>query len=154
MTIPTILDILSRYLQEEVMNFLNEVPKNKELYRIEVYSGYPPVRVLSDPKVSCIACIADSFTDAQDEGTVSVLICFSIYCPEEQDTARMLYNIVERCRQALLRKRILDKRASLVLPLKGAFDINQPNTQFQAAIKANYSIANICFEAEDFDPYR
>lgn len=154
MTIPVILDTLADFLREEVKNFTSEVPKDKERRPIEVYSGYPPVRVMADPKTSFICCLADEFTNNEDGGTVSVMVSFSIYSPDEYDEARLLYDIVEHCRQAVLRNRIIDGKASLVLPLKGDFAINQPNTQYQAAMTVKYSITDTYFEGNDFDCYK
>lgn len=158
MTLPEVLDRLAEFLGNVVENYTAEMPK-LEAYElnnepIKVYSGYPPVRVSSDSYTSFICCLADSFEDNDDGGTATVKVVFSLYCPDESDQARPMYNLVEHCRQAMLKNRTLKGRASLVLPLKGEFSLEQPNPQYQATITAVYTIGQPTEEGFDYDGYQ
>lgn len=154
MTIPEVLDKLAEFLGDVVKDYTAEMPQLKPNEAIKVYSGYPPVRVSSDAYTSFICCLADNFNDGEEDSTVTVKIVFSLYSPEEVDQARPMYNLVEHCRQAMLKSRTLKGRACLALPMKGEFSLEQPNLQYQATITAVYTIGQPTEEGFDYDGYQ
>lgn len=154
MTIPEVLDKLALFLQDSVKEYLADKPSSEGGESIAVYSGYPPVRIGSNPTPSFICCLAENFNDSEDGGALTVRILFSIYCPDETDPARPLYNLVEHCRQNMLKKRLLAGRAQLQLPLKGEFELEQAGPQYQADITAVYTIGHPTEEEFDYDGFQ
>lgn len=109
---------------------------------VEVYSGWPPVRMASAEKASFIYTLALEWEDKADNtlSTCKMEIGFSIYDDDKERGCFSLYNIMEHVRQALLRYRTLNGRNRLELPLKSEVSDEQRYPQWLGAITATYTI--------------
>lgn len=153
MTSIELMNNLAEYLQQIVTDYST---KQKECcVPIKVYAGWPPVRMTSAEKESFIYALAISWEDKADDtfSTAKVEIGFSIYDDDRQQGCFSLYNLMEHVRQALLKKRTLNGRNRLELPLKSDVSDEQAFPQWQGAITATYTIGQPIEEETDYDNY-
>ena len=149
-----LMDNLAAYLRRIVQEYDTLQPSGK--VPVEVYAGWPPVRVNAEEKASFIYALVISTEDKPDDdyGSATIEIGFSIYDEDTTDGWRSLYNIMEHVRQALLKKRTLAGRNRLELPLKGEITDEQPYPQWQGKITAIYTIGQPSEEGLYFDEYQ
>lgn len=153
MTSIELMNNLAKYLQEVVTDYGT---KQKEGYvPVKVYAGWPPVRMTSAEKESFIYALALSWEDKSDDNlsTAKVEIGFSIYDDDKQQGCFSLYNLMEHVRQALLKKRTLNGRNRLELPLKSDISDEQAFPQWQGAITAIYTIGQPTEEETEYGEY-
>ncbi len=144
MILQEVMENLADYIREVVKGY-DQQQKTKR-FPIVVYAGYPPVKTSS-----FVYCLVTEFHDDEDKlGTAEVEIGFSICDEDPQEGSRALVNLMEHVRQALLRKRTLENRNRLVLPMSGSLVNPQPYPQWQGRINAAYTIAQPVEEGLDF----
>lgn len=109
---------------------------------VAVYAGYPPLRLQAAEKESYVYVLALEWTDKADHtfSQAKIEIGFSIYDDDTEHGVLSLYNLMEHVRQALLKKRTLNGRNRLELPLKGELCDVQTFPQWQGRIEAMYTI--------------
>ena len=109
---------------------------------VAVYAGYPPLRLQAAEKESYVYVLALEWTDKADHtfSQAKIEIGFSIYDDDTEHGVLSLYNLMEHVRQALLKKRTLNGRNRLGLPLKGELCDVQTFPQWQGRIEAMYTI--------------
>ena len=109
---------------------------------VAVYAGYPPLRLQAAEKESYVYVLALEWTDKADHtfSQAKIEIGFSIYDDDTEHGVLSLYNPMEHVRQALLKKRTLNGRNRLELPLKGELCDVQTFPQWQGRIEAMYTI--------------
>ena len=109
---------------------------------VAVYAGYPPLRMQAAEKESYVYVLALEWTDKADHtfSQAKIEIGFSIYDDDTEHGVLSLYNLMEHVRQALLKKRTLNGRNRLELPLKGELCDVQTFPQWQGRIEAMYTI--------------
>ena len=108
---------------------------------VAVYAGYPPLRLQAAEKESYVYVLALEWTDKADHtfSQAKIEIGFSIYDDDTEHGVLSLYNLMEHVRQALLKKRTLNGRNRLELPLKGELCDVQTFPQWQGRIEAMYT---------------
>ena len=105
---------------------------------ISVYAGYPPFSTKPEQRESYIYCYAVRVHDTEDSYSwVDIEIGFSICDEDPKEGCLSLYNLMEHVRQALLTKRTLGGRSSLLFPLEGEIVDPQPFPQWQGKITAS-----------------
>ena len=109
---------------------------------VAVYAGYPPLRMQAAEKESYVYVLALEWTDKADNtfSQAKIEIGFSIYDDDTEHGVLSLYNLMEHVRQAMLKKRTLNGRNRLELPLKGELCDVQTFPQWQGRIEAMYTI--------------
>lgn len=109
---------------------------------VAVYAGYPPLRLQAAEKESYVYVLALEWVDKADQtfSQAKIEIGFSIYDDDTEHGVLSLYNLMEHVRQALLKKRTLNGRNRLELPLKGELCDVQTYPQWQGRIEAMYTI--------------
>lgn len=109
---------------------------------VAVYAGYPPLRMQAAEKESYVYVLALEWTDKADHtfSQAKIEIGFSIYDNDTEHGVLSLYNLMEHVRQALLKKRTLNGRNRLELPMKGELCDVQTFPQWQGRIEAMYTI--------------
>lgn len=109
---------------------------------VAVYAGYPPLRLQAAEKESYVYVLALEWTDKADHtfSQAKIEIGFSIYDDDTEHGVLSLYNLMEHVWQALLKKRTLNGRNRLELPLKGELCDAQTFPQWQGRIEAMYTI--------------
>ncbi|MBM6732904.1 hypothetical protein [Megasphaera stantonii] len=109
---------------------------------VAVYAGYPPLRLQAAEKESYVYVLALEWVDKADQtfSQAKIEIGFSIYDDDTEHGVLSLYNLMEHVRQALLKKRTLNGRNRLELPLKGELCDVQTFPQWQGRIEAMYTI--------------
>ena len=109
---------------------------------VAVYAGYPPLRMQAAEKESYVYVLALEWTDKADHtfSQAKIEIGFSIYDDDTEHGVLSPYNLTEHVRQALLKKRTLNGRNRLELPLKGELCDVQTFPQWQGRIEAMYTI--------------
>lgn len=109
---------------------------------VAVYAGYPPLRMQAAEKESYVYVLALEWTDKADHtfSQAKIEIGFSIYDDDTEHGVLSLHNLMEHVRQALLKKRTLNGRNRLELPMKGELCDVQTFPQWQGRIEAMYTI--------------
>lgn len=150
MTPIEVMECIADYIREQVAEYSTQ--QKKGLVPVIVYAGYPPIPDNATEKESFIYVLVTSWTDKVDGdfSTAKVELGFSIYDDDKKDGAYSLYNLLEHVRQAMLRKRLIDGRTSLVLPIKGEVVDNQPWPQWQGRIEATYTMGQPTEEELDY----
>lgn len=133
---------------ENLASYIREITKeyktNQKLgyLPLKVYAGYPPPAKSPNEKESFIYCYVTKFHDTEDRYSwAEVEIGFSICDMDPDEGWKSLYNIMEHVRQGLLKKRTLNGRNRLILPVTGEMADLQPYPQWQGRIIASYTIA-------------
>lgn len=153
MTSIELMNNLAEYLQKVVDDYSTD--QKKGLIPIKVYAGWPPVRMTAAEKESFIYSLALSWEDKSDDtfSMAKVEIGFSIYDDDKEKGCYSLYNLMEHVRQALLKKRTLNGRNRLELPLKSVISDEQAFPQWQGAITATYTIGQPTEEEIEYGDY-
>lgn len=121
---------------------------------ISVYAGYPPFSTKPEQRESYIYCYAVRVHDTEDSYSwVDIEIGFSICDEDPKEGCLSLYNLMEHVRQALLTKRTLGGRSSLLFPLEGEIVDPQPFPQWQGKITASYTIGQPTEGGIDYDGF-
>ena len=151
MTSIELMNNLAEYISEIVIDY--STSQKAGIVPIKVYSGWPPVRTSSSEKESFIYVLALDWSDNQDGdySTCTVEIGFSIYDDNREIGWQSLYNIMEHIRQALLKKRTLNDRNRIVLPLRSEISDVPAFPQWQGKITATYTLGQPQEELIDYE---
>lgn len=121
---------------------------------ISVYAGYPPFSTKPEQRESYIYCYAVRVHDTEDSYSwVDIEIGFSICDEDPKEGCLSLYNLMEHVRQALLTKRTLGGRSSLLFPLEGEIVDPQPFPQWQGRLTVSYTIGQPTEGGIDYDGF-
>ncbi len=153
MTSVELMNHLAAYLRETINEYSTE--QKAGILPVAVYAGWPPVRTSAAEKESFVYALALSWDDTKDGdfSTAKIEIGFSIYDDDREKGCFSLYNLMEHVRQALLKKRTLNGRNRLELPLKSEVSDNQPFPQWQGAITAIYTLGQPIEEEVEYGDY-
>lgn len=140
MILMDVMDNLADYIRELIKEYRTN--QKQGYLPITVCAGYPPPRTSSDEKESYIYCWVTKFHDTEDRYSwAEVEIGFSICDMDSNEGWRTLCNVMEHVRQGILKKRTLNGRNRLILPVTGELVDLQPTPQWQGRIIASYTIA-------------
>lgn len=155
MTTVELMENLAGFLRKELREY-SMAKKSADVFddesKVEVYAGWPPILTTGTEKSSLVYCLVTEWTDASDGdmSTAKVEIGFSIQDNDKAKGQFTLFNLMEHVRQAMLKKRTVNEKHRLILPVQGVVRDEQPFPQWQGKIIASYTLGQPVEEEFDY----
>jgi hypothetical protein len=144
LTLTECLDAITAYLPEVVANLQLETPKG-DIRAPLVFPGWLPPKDPKNPEREedlpyVLPRLVGHDDTAPGDSTARVNILVATYS-ESPDGWRDLANVIERIRQAFLKKRIVGDKFRLELPIKSTIPDEQPKTYWVGWLETRWTIA-------------
>jgi len=133
-------DALCEFLKGVVGSYLLDT--NKQVTKApQVVPGYLPLKGTTDTADFPFTIIRlSSGEDTNERGKVMVKIILGVYAEDISQGSGDLQNIIERIRQALFKKRVIDKRFRIEYPFSWEVPDEQPYPEWLAVITTNWTV--------------
>ena len=142
-------DALAEFLKKELGTYLLDT--NTEIKKApQIVKNFLPLKGTSDtPDFPFVIIRMGGEEDTGEQAIVTVKLIVGVLSEDVQQGSGDLLNLIERTRQALFKKRVIDKRFRVEYPFEWEAPDEQPYPEWMAVITTRWTIPKL-IEEDDY----